>query len=194
MKGVKFRVFSTVSAAIGLTLGLAGLSRAEHPDAQRNVPHWASPANHVASAADSDRVTIVAYLSLRNVSALKDLIAAQSAPESARYGQYLTPEQFHAQFSPKAADVQRVAAFAGEARFPHRSRARQRVVREGERQCRPGQGHFRRQPGTLFLQRQAAARQCRDAADPGRNFRCGHSCGGSRSERDPSTAQPHTVE
>lgn len=108
MKGVRSRVFGGMSAAIGLTLGLANLSWAEYPDTQRNVPHWASQANHVASAAESDRVTIVAYLSLRNVSALKDLIAAQATPTSASYGQYLTPEQFHAQFSPKAADVQRV--------------------------------------------------------------------------------------
>ena len=108
MKGVRFRVFSTVSAAIGLTLGLANAAQAAFAETQRNVPHWASPTNHVASAAESDRVTIVAYLSWRNQTALKDLIAAQAAPTSARYAQYLTPEQFHAQFSPTAADVQRV--------------------------------------------------------------------------------------
>jgi subtilase family serine protease len=108
MKGVRFRVFSTVSSAIGLALGLANVSRAELPDTQRNVPHWASTTNHVASAAESDRVTIVAYLSLRNQPALKDLITAQATPTSPHYGQYLTPEQFHAQFSPKAPDVQRV--------------------------------------------------------------------------------------
>jgi subtilase family serine protease len=107
-KGERSRVFGALASAVGLTLGLANLSWAELPDTQRNVPHWASQANHVASAAESDRVTIVAYLSLRNQSALKDLIAAQATPTSPSYGKYLTPEQFHAQFSPNAADVQRV--------------------------------------------------------------------------------------
>jgi subtilase family serine protease len=107
-KGERSRVFGALASAVGLTLGLANLSWAELPDTQKNVPHWASQANHVASAAESDRVTIVAYLSLRNQSALKDLIAAQATPTSPSYGKYLTPEQFHAQFSPNAADVQRV--------------------------------------------------------------------------------------
>jgi subtilase family serine protease len=109
MKRVNLRIFSvSVSAWIGMTLCLANSSWAEHPDLQKNVPHWASSTNHVASAPESDRVTIVAFLSLRNQTALKDLIAAQASPASTRYGQYLTPEQFHAQFSPKAADVERV--------------------------------------------------------------------------------------
>jgi subtilase family serine protease len=113
MKGVSFRftrfnLIHIVSSTLALSLGLAGLGHAELPGQQKNVPHWASQTNHVASAAESDRVTIVAYLSWRNQSALKDLIAAQATPNSAHYGQYLTPEQFHAQFSPMAADVQRV--------------------------------------------------------------------------------------
>jgi pseudomonalisin len=107
-KGVRSRVFGALASAVGLTLGLANLSWAALPETQRNVPHWASQANHVASAAETDRVTIVAYLSLRNQSALKDLIAAQATPTSPSYGKYLTPEQFHAQFSPNAANVQRV--------------------------------------------------------------------------------------
>jgi subtilase family serine protease len=108
MKGVRFSIVPLVSSTLALTLGLAGLSRAELPEKQKNVPHWVASAKRVDSASDSQKVTIVAFLSLRNQAALKDLIAAQSTPTSARYGQYLTPEQFHAQFAPNAADVKRV--------------------------------------------------------------------------------------
>ena len=108
MKGSTFPLIRVVAAAVVLTLGAAGLSEAAAPSPQKNVPGWVSDANRVASAGDSERVTIVAFLSLRNQAALKNLIAAQSTPSSLQYGRYLTPEQFHAQFSPPAADVQRV--------------------------------------------------------------------------------------
>src|ERR1700733_732481 len=107
MKGSKLLSVKVVSAAIALTLGAAGLSQAA-ASSQKNVPGWVSDANRVASAGDDERVTIVAFLSFRNQVALKNLIAAQSTPSSLQYGRYLTPEQFHAQFSPPAADVQRV--------------------------------------------------------------------------------------
>ena len=108
MKGVRSRCVSIVSCTLGLAFGLAGLSHAELPEKQKNVPHWAVSEKRVDTASAGQRVTIVAYLSFRNQAALKDLIAAQSTPTSAQYGKYLTPEEFHAQFSPKAADVKRV--------------------------------------------------------------------------------------
>jgi len=108
MKDVGFRFIRIVSTTLGLSLGLAGLSHAGSSGEQKNVPQWATPGHRVASAAETDRVTIVAFLSLRNQAALKDLIAAQSTPSNAQYGKYLTPAQFHAQFSPKAQDVKRV--------------------------------------------------------------------------------------
>jgi subtilase family serine protease len=113
MKGVSFRftrfnLISIVGSTLALSLGLAGLGHAELPGQQKNVPHWAVPEKRVESASDSQRVSIVAFLSLRNQAALRDLIAAQSTPGSSQYGKYLTPEEFHAQFSPKAADVARV--------------------------------------------------------------------------------------
>jgi subtilase family serine protease len=108
MKGEGFRFLAVVSSMLGLSLGLAGVGHAEMRGAQKNVPHWAVPEQRVDSASDGQRVTITAYLSFRNQAALKDLVAAQSAPSSMQYGKYLTPEQFHAEYSPKAADVQRV--------------------------------------------------------------------------------------
>jgi subtilase family serine protease len=117
MKGVRFRIVSVISSTLGLALGLAGLSHAESPGGQKNVPHWATPAKRVAAASDSKRVTIVAFLSLRNQSGLENLIAAQSTPGSAQYGKYLTPEEFRAQYAPNAADVQRVQRTLGQLGF-----------------------------------------------------------------------------
>src|SRR5882724_8577129 len=113
MKGTRFKLLrfnliSILSATVGLSLGLAGLGHAEMRGAQKNVPHYAVPEQRVNSAGNGQRVTITAYLSFRNQGALKDLVAAQSEPSSTQYGKFLTPEQFHAEYSPKAADVQRV--------------------------------------------------------------------------------------
>ena len=108
MKGARFRFIRRLPALAGAALCLAGLGMAGVAAAQEIAPHWATPANHVGTAAESDRVSIVAFLSFRNQQGLKDLIAAQSDPASAQYGRYLTPDQFHAQFSPRAADVKRV--------------------------------------------------------------------------------------
>jgi subtilase family serine protease len=112
MKAVKFKLagFDLISVVttLGLSLGLAGLGHAERPGQQKNVPHWAVSEKRVDSAGAGDRVAIVAFLSFRNQAALKNLITAQSTPGSSQYGKYLTPEEFHAQFSPKAADVARV--------------------------------------------------------------------------------------
>jgi subtilase family serine protease len=103
-----FNLLVMFASTLGLSIGLAGLANAELPGQQKNVPHWAVSENRVDSARDSDRVTIVAFLSFRNQSALRDLIAVQSTPGHSQYGKYLTPEEFHAQFSPRAADVLRV--------------------------------------------------------------------------------------
>jgi subtilase family serine protease len=108
LKLLRFNLIGILSTTLGLSLGLAGLGHAEMRGAQRNVPHWAVPEQRVESASNDQRVTITAYLSFRNHGALNDLVTAQSEPGSTQYGKFLTPEQFHAQFSPKAADVQRV--------------------------------------------------------------------------------------
>ena len=108
MESSRFRFFFIVLSSLGLALGSAAPSAAEPSGEQRNVPHWVSSAPKVAHADESQRVKIVAFLSFRNQAALKNLIAAQSTPSSSRYGQYLTPDEFRAQFAPNAADVKRV--------------------------------------------------------------------------------------
>jgi len=108
MESLRFRFFLIVLSSLGLSLGGAAPSAAEPSGEQKNVPHWVASAPKVSRADESQRVKIVAFLSFRNQPALKNLIVAQSTPSSSRYGQYLTPEEFRAQFAPNAADVKRV--------------------------------------------------------------------------------------
>ena len=71
-------------------------------------PQWTSTARQSGNLAAGQRVSARVWLSPRNAAQLDALATAVSAPASAQYGKYLTPEEFHAQFSPKAADVKRV--------------------------------------------------------------------------------------
>ena len=108
MRSVKFRLLTVTLSTLGLAAALTASNRAESSAEQLNVPRWVESAQKVASASESQRVTIAAFLSFRNQVSLKAMVAEQSRPGSAQYAKYLTPEQFRAQFAPKAADVARV--------------------------------------------------------------------------------------
>jgi len=101
--------FGRACAAVGLALLLSGAAGAqEEPNAPRNVSRWVAGAQRLAAAPDAQRVPLTVFLSFRHQDALKALIVAQSSPNNAHYGRYLTPQQFRAQFAPAAADVERV--------------------------------------------------------------------------------------
>ncbi len=91
-----------------LTAGAAAPSGAYVPGPRHNVSNWVAGAERIGSASDSKSVRFTVFLSFRNQTQLKSLIAQQADPKSAHYGKYLTPEEFHAQFSPRAADVAKV--------------------------------------------------------------------------------------
>jgi subtilase family serine protease len=107
MKSMKSCFFILVLATLSSALANAASSGAE-PSAQNGPPNWVASALKVSSAVESERVTIAAYLSFRNQSALDELVTAVSTPGNKLYGKYLTPAQFRAQFAPNAADVARV--------------------------------------------------------------------------------------
>jgi subtilase family serine protease len=110
-KGTKVKTIKLKAGLIaaGLSLGLAGAAGAqEHSGFRPNVSDWVDRAEHIGSAPQSQTVPITVFLSFRNQEGLKALIEAQSSPSNPQYGQYLTPEQFRAQFAPPAADVARV--------------------------------------------------------------------------------------
>ncbi len=108
MTNATSRLLQIVVCVLGLTFALTAPSRAESPGARHNVPLWIEHAEKVGSADADRRVEIALFLNFRNQSVLKNLIVEQSNPRSVHYGEYLTPEQFHRQFSPAAQDVAKV--------------------------------------------------------------------------------------
>jgi subtilase family serine protease len=71
----------------------------------QTVAPWVGRAVQVGAADESQRIVITAYLAWRNQQELERLIQDQTTPGNPRYEQFLTPEQFHAAFSPKVEDV-----------------------------------------------------------------------------------------
>jgi subtilase family serine protease len=77
-----------------------------------HVPFFAmSKARHMGRAAKNKQVSLTVVLSLRNQAELTDLINRLSNPLDALYGQYLTPEEFKARFSPTADDIASVVQY-----------------------------------------------------------------------------------
>ena len=70
-----------------------------------SVAPWVRKATRIGPADENKRVVITAYLAWRNEEELEHLIEDQTTPANPRYEQFLTPEQFHAAFSPKVEDV-----------------------------------------------------------------------------------------
>ena len=72
------------------------------------VSPWPSRAIKVGPADENKRVVITAYLRWRNQTELDQLVEDQTTPGSPSYARFLSPEQFHAAFSPTVEDVTRV--------------------------------------------------------------------------------------
>ncbi len=88
-----------------LALGLIGAAAAAP------YPHGLVRAIDVGPAADyaeNAQVTVTVALELSNRAAMEQLIEAVSTPGNAQFRQFLTPEQFRAQFGPSAAAVDAV--------------------------------------------------------------------------------------
>ena len=71
-------------------------------------PSWAKPANYVGAANANVDVGFRVYLGWLNPSAAEALARAVSDPRSSSYRQYLTPNQFRAQFAPTASQAAQV--------------------------------------------------------------------------------------
>jgi subtilase family serine protease len=117
MRSAANRFVLAISVFAGLLIPLALLARDDSgqadalqlPSSQlqplQTVAPWVKRARLLGPADDGKRVLITAYLSWQNRAELKRLLAELTTPGSARYGQFLTPEQFRAQFSPRAQDI-----------------------------------------------------------------------------------------
>jgi subtilase family serine protease len=75
---------------------------------QTDKPRLIQNAYRVGSVPDSQRVTISLYLKFRNTEDLDQLLDDQQNPDSARYQKFLTPDEFHAKYSPLSSDIAKV--------------------------------------------------------------------------------------
>ena len=87
---------------------------AQRPALTTHVPRLVSEgyATRVAAQSASQTLQVTLSLPLRNQEALDALLADLYNPASPRYRQYLTPEQFDAQFGPTAADYATLVGWA----------------------------------------------------------------------------------
>jgi len=70
-----------------------------------NRPAWAVPQNLIGRVAADEHITVQVQLALHDQAAAEAELAAISDPDSARYGQFLTDEEFDAKYAPTAEDV-----------------------------------------------------------------------------------------
>src|SRR3954464_14230572 len=89
-------------------LSAALAAAAQIPD---NVAPWVKQAKLTGRANLNGRIVVSAYLQLRNESGLRSFVQNLYTRGKPRYRQFLTPEQFHAAYSPAASDVNAVKNF-----------------------------------------------------------------------------------
>src|SRR5690349_8421424 len=76
-----------------------------------SVPSWAQAAHKVGASDKNTRVDFRVYLNNRGGDAAQQLATAVSTPGSKQYGQFLTAEQYRAQFAPAQSDVDAVSSW-----------------------------------------------------------------------------------
>jgi len=77
-----------------------------------HIPPAVAQAQPVAALDSSRTLPLALTLPLRRQAELADLLRGLADPNDARYGQFLTPQQFADRFSPTQADYDRVTAYA----------------------------------------------------------------------------------
>ncbi len=73
-----------------------------------NVAGWVQSAVEAGTASDSQPVSIVVHMALKDTNGLAGLVASVSTPGSAGYGHYLSASEFQSRFAPDPADVSNV--------------------------------------------------------------------------------------
>src|SRR6266540_2533758 len=109
------RLRSTLSvfalcAALGLLTAPAANAQGKVAVADTS-PVWASPSNLAGADANADQVVFSVWLGWNRNGALDRTLADLYDPASPTYHQWLTPDQFHARFSPSADDVAAVRSW-----------------------------------------------------------------------------------
>ncbi|HEX5922952.1 MAG TPA: S53 family peptidase [Baekduia sp.] len=104
-------VLAAAVLALGAGAASAGAARPSRTSVPGSVPRWAQPSRDRGDAASSKPVTITVYLPLRNAAAADALAQQVSDPDSASYGQFLTPDAIAQRFGASDADVAAVSSF-----------------------------------------------------------------------------------
>jgi subtilase family serine protease len=103
-----------VAVALATTTGgtaLAAGSGSREAALSGSTPSWATPANRVGPASDSQQVGFRVYLNNRDSAGAAAYASAVSTKGSASYGKFLTPAQFRSRFSPSDGDVNQVESW-----------------------------------------------------------------------------------
>ena len=77
-----------------------------------HIPAAVASAQEISALSSTQPVSLALSLPLHNQAELEDLLHGLSDPSDPRFGQFLTPEEFTARYSPTPAEYQRVIAYA----------------------------------------------------------------------------------
>ena len=99
------------------TVGALPASAAARKTVADTQPAWATPANLTQPAAGTDRMVFSVWLGWRNTADLDRTLAGLYDPAAAGYRRWLSPDAFHARFSPAAAQVDAVRSWLTAAGF-----------------------------------------------------------------------------
>jgi len=101
-----------LGAIFGISRGTSGAhANPGNVKVPNNVAPWLSQAKLVGQSNPNGQMTVSVYLSPTNEAQLQQLIRDIYTPGTAQYHHFLTPQQFHAQFSPTASTVNAVQGF-----------------------------------------------------------------------------------
>jgi subtilase family serine protease len=109
-----FRRTSILSALVllALVLGMSTVAASSDRSAVHGtVPPWAKASNYAGAANGNNQIGFRIYLGWNNQANLASFINAVSDPRSSRYGQFLTPAQFRAQYAPSRATANAIASW-----------------------------------------------------------------------------------
>jgi subtilase family serine protease len=97
-------VFALCAAAVALLVAPSAYAHGKVAVAGTQ-PDWASPSNLSAADRNADRVVFSVWLGWSRDGELDRTLAELYDPSSPTYHRWLTPDQFHARFSPRTSDV-----------------------------------------------------------------------------------------
>ena len=120
MKIPRLRTSSALKAA-RLGLAFAGLTAAAAPPlfaapgfqpVPGHIPALVASSRNVSAVDSTQTISLALALPLHNQAELQDLLHGLSDPSDPRFGQFLTPEEFAARYSPTPEEYSRVIAYA----------------------------------------------------------------------------------